>query len=140
MLVSEANQCLEKAEEALHQNKVFVADRLVAASDAFFDAEDHARGLRDGPPGPGPVPRGPDIAEHLQHVYFHLQQADYFAQASAAGAELPELARGFYERALQAYDEGDWLAADSFAKATDDTIRGLENLAQAATPLPPRPK
>ena len=140
VLVTEAHQCLERAEEALHQNKIFVTDRLVAASDAFVDAEEHERGLPDGPRGPGPVPRAPDIAEHLQHVYFHLQQADYFAQTSGAGEQLPELARGFYERALQAYDESDWRAADSFAKATDDTIRGLENLAQAATPLPPRPK
>ena len=77
-------------------------------------------------------------AEHLQRVYFRLQQADYFARNTGEDAkQLPELARKFYERALQAYDRRDWRAADEFAKSADDTIRGLENLAQAAIP-PPR--
>lgn len=115
---------------------------MVAASDAFVDAEEHQRGLRGGPQGPGPVPRAPDIAEHLQHVYFHLEQVDYFARTSGDNdtRPLPELARRLYERALRTYDSGDWLEAENLAKAADDTIRGLEDLAQAATPLPPRPR
>jgi hypothetical protein len=88
------------------------------------------------------VPVEAQIAEHLQHVYFRLQQTDYFARVSRDEdldtSRLAGLARKFYERALQAYDRRAWRAADEFAKSADDTIRGLENLAQAATP-PPRP-
>jgi hypothetical protein len=134
-----ANLNLEKAEERLRTNDLLLADRLVAASDAFLRAAQHSQ-LIEGPRGPRL--QAPEIAEHLQRIYFRLQQAEYFAQTSRdPGAKrLPELARKYYERALQAYDRRDWLAADQYAKSSDDTIRGLENLAQAATPLPPRPR
>ena len=135
-----ANLNLDKAEEKLRANDLLLADRLVAASDAFLHAAEHSQLIEEGPSGRRL--QAPEIAEHLQHIYFRLQQTEYFAQTSHdPGAEpLPGLARKFYERALQAYDRGDWLAADQYAKSSDDTIRGLENLAQAATPLPPRPR
>ena len=135
-----ANLNLDKAEEKLLANDLLLADRLVAASDAFLHAAEHSELIEEGPRGRRL--QAPEIAEHLQHIYFRLQQGEYFAQNSRdPGAKpLPGLARKFYERALQAYDRGDWLAADQYAKSSDDTIRGLENLAQAATPLPPRPR
>ena len=138
ILVAEVQRILNKADERLRTNELIAADRLVAASDAFLRASEHSQHLRESPRGP--VPREAEIADHLQHVYFRLPQADYFARSTGEDAEhLPELARKFYERALQAYDRRDWRAADEFAKSADDTIRGLENLAQAATP-PPRPR
>jgi hypothetical protein len=140
IFIQEANLNLDKAKGKLRANELLLADRLVAASDAFLHAADHSQLLEEGPRGPRL--QAPGIAEHLQHIYFRLQQAEYFAQTSREpGANtLPGLARKFYERALQAYDMGDWLVADQYAKAADDTIRGLENLAQAATPPPPRPR
>ena len=74
-------------------------------------------------------------------MYFRLQQADFFANSSGEteAKALPALARKFYEQARKAYDSGNWFAADESAKAADDTIRGLENLAQATVPEPPRP-
>ena len=137
ILVAEARRLLPKVEERLRANEVIVADRLVAASDAFVHATEHSRHLQEGPRGRLPQPTG--IAGHLQHVYFHLQEADYFARTSGDedAQRFPGLARKFYERALQAYDREDWQAAEEFAKSADDTIRGLENLAQAMTP-PPR--
>ena len=142
LLLSNARAHLDKAESQNRLGELFVADRVVAASDTFVHAAEHAQGMSGGPRGPGPFPRPPDIAEHLQHVYFHLQQADYFARTSGDedAKPLPELARKLYEGALRAYDSSDWLEAENLTKAADDTIRGLENLAQAATPLPPRPR
>lgn len=136
ILVAEARRLLTKGEERLRANDVIVADRLVAASDAFVHATEHSRHLQQGPRGRLPQPT--QIAGHLQHVYFHLQQADYFAGTigDQDAKRFPGLARKFYERALQAYDRGDWRAAEEFAKSADDSIRGLENLAQAATPAP----
>ena len=77
ILLAEARRLLPKVEERLRANEVIVADRLVAASDAFVHATEHSRHLREGPRGRFPQPT--EIAGHLQHVYFHLQQAEYFA-------------------------------------------------------------
>jgi hypothetical protein len=140
ILVAAARRVLAKAEEKLRANEVIVADRLVAASDAFLHATERSRRFEEGPRSRLPQPT--EIAGHLQHVYFHLQQADYFERTTGDddAKQLPGLARKFYESSLQAYDKNDWFGADAFAKSADDTIRGLENLAQAATPLPPRPR
>jgi hypothetical protein len=140
MLIVVARRDLDKAEEREHANDLFDADRLVAASDAFIHAAEHSLHLEEGPKGPRPDAE--EIASHLQRVYFRLQQADFFARASGEGnaKQLSGLARKFYEKSLQAYDTNDWFGADEFAKSADDTIRGLENLAQAATPPPPRPR
>lgn len=140
MLIAVARRNLDEAEEKANANDLFVADRLVAASDAFMHAAEHPLHLEEGPKGPRPVAE--EIASHLQRVYFRLQQADFFARSGGdeTAKQLPGLARKFYEESLQAYDKNDWLGADEFAKSADDTIRGLENLAQAATPPPPRPR
>jgi hypothetical protein len=140
MLIAVARRNLDKAEEKARANDLFVADRLVAAADAFIHAAEHPLHLEEGPKGPRPDAK--EIASHLQRVYFRLQQADFFARAGGDenAKQLPGMAQKFYERSLQAYDKSDWLGADEFAKSADDTIRGLENLAQAATPSPPRPR
>jgi hypothetical protein len=140
MLLAVAHRNLGRAEEKVHANDLFVADRLVAASDAFLHAAEHPLHLEEGPKGPRPDAE--EIANHLQRVYFRLQQADFFARTSGdeEAKQLPGVARKFYERSLGAYDKNDWLGADEFAKSADDTIRGLENLAQSATPPPPGPR
>ncbi len=141
-LSEESGKYLERASKALDRKNIFLADRFVAASDAFVHAVEHSQGIEDGPPlPPRPIPDSSAVAEHLQHVYFHLRQADYFERISREpeAKQLPEIARDFYEQALRAYDTRDWPRADDFARAADDTIGGLENLAQAATPLPPPP-
>jgi hypothetical protein len=140
MLLAVARHNLDRAEEKAHANDLFVADRLAAASDAFMHAAEHPLHLEEGPKGPRPDAE--EISSHLQRVYFRLQQADFFAQTSGDenAKQLPDLARKFYERSLQAYDKNDWFGADEFAKSADDTIRGLENLAQSAAPPPPRPR
>jgi hypothetical protein len=138
-LISVARLELDRAEEKLRANELYAADRLQAASDAFLHAAEHSVHLDEG--RRGPIPQVKDIADHLQRVYFRLQQADFFASSSGEtkAKALPALARKFYEQARKAYDSGNWLAADEYAKAADDTIRGLENLAQATVPEPPRP-
>jgi hypothetical protein len=138
-LISTARRELGRAQEKLGENEVYAADRLQAAADAFGHAAEHSLHLGDGPKGPAPRPR--EIADHLQRVYFRLQQADFFARASGEpeAKPLPGLARKYYEEARKAYDGDDWFAADEYAKSADDTIRGLENLAQAAVPEPPPP-
>ena len=89
--------------------------------------------------------RQPEIADHLQHVYFRLQQADFFSRTSRDpdGKELSLMARKFYEESQKQFEAGNWFGADEYAKSADDLLRGLENLAQAAAPgpsLPPRPR
>lgn len=115
---------------------------MLAAADAFAHAAEHLEHLeqrrRGEPPRPSPPP---EIARHLQHVYFRIQEADYFVKQDrdAEAKRLPVLAREFYQEALRAYDRGDWLASDTYSKSAEDVVRGLENLAQAAAPVPPPP-
>ena len=54
MLIAVARRNLDKAEEKAHANDLFVADRLVAASDAFIHAAEHPLHLEEGPKGPRP--------------------------------------------------------------------------------------
>src|SRR6266481_5369405 len=138
-LISAAQRELERSQEKLLGNELYAADRLQAAADAFVHAAEHSLHLAEGPKGPVPQPR--EIADHLQHVYFRLQQPDFFASASGESETkpLPGLARKYYEEARKAYDKESWFAADEYAKSADDTIRGLENMAQAAVPKPPPP-
>ncbi len=138
-LLAIARRTLDRAGQKA-QTKDFVgADRLISAADAFLHASEHPIHLVEGPKGP--VPQPGDIADHLQRVYFRLQQADYFAAASGEtdAKAMPALARTFYEQARKAYDSGSWFAADESTKSVDDIVRGLENLAQASVPEPPRP-
>ena len=98
MLIAVARRNLDKAEERAHGNDLFIADRLVAASDAFILAAEHPLHLEEGPKGPRPDAE--EIASHLQRVYFRLQQADFFARTGGDenAKQLPGLARRFYEK------------------------------------------
>jgi hypothetical protein len=138
-LLAIARRTLDRADQKAQAKDLLATDRLIAAVDAFLHAAEQPSHLAGGPKGP--VPQAREVADHLQRVYFRLEQADFFAGSSGeADAEsLPALARKSYEHARKAYDSGRWFAADEYAKSADDTIRGLENLAQAAVPEPPPP-
>ena len=137
ILVKAAHFALNNASDKTKFKDYFGADRCIVAADAFRRAAEHPAHVTDR--AKGPVPQAREIADHLQRVYFRLQQAEYFAGASGdpEAKFLPPLARKFYEDARKAFDAGNWFSADDYAKSADDTIRGLENLAQAAAPEPP---
>ncbi len=139
ILVKAAHHALNAASEKTRAKDYFGADRRIVAADDFRRAAEHLMNVRAGPKGPAPQAR--EIADHLQRVYFRLQQADYFAGASsdADAKSLPAVARKSYEDARKSYDAGNWFTAGEYAKSADDTIHGLENLAQAAAPGPPPP-
>jgi hypothetical protein len=139
MLLGVARRTLNEVGERPEEKDILSSDRRIAAADAFLHAAERAIHLTEGPKGPVPQPR--EIAEHLQRVYFRQQQADFFASAGNEpdAKRLSGLARKYYEEARKAYDSGGWFAADEYAKSADDTIRGLENLAQAAVAEPPAP-
>ena len=139
VLLRMARLALDGADQKRIAKDFFGADRRIEAADAFLRATGHPGHVAEGPKGPAPQAR--EVADHLQRVYFRLQQAEYFASASGEpdAKALPSLARKFYEEARKAYDSGDWSPADEYVKSADDTIHGLENLAQAARPEPPRP-
>lgn len=138
-LLATARRTLDRADQKAQAKDFFGADRLIAAADAFLHAAEHPMHLAEG--RKGPIPQASEIADHLQRVYFRLQQADFFASSTGGteAKELPALARKFYEQARKAYDSENWVQADEYAKAADDTIRGLENLAQATVSEAPRP-
>jgi hypothetical protein len=139
VLLKASHRALDSASDRVKTKDYFGADRRIVAADAFRHAAEHSMHVIEGPNGPAPPDR--EIADHLQRVYFRLQQADFFASASDEPEVklLPALARKYYEEARKAYDKGSWFTADEYAKSADDTIRGLENLAQAAVPEPPPP-
>jgi len=133
-LVSMAQATMNWAKRALEANDLTRADRFGAAAEAFVHAAEHQDHIGESERGPGPQPQAREIADHLQKVYFRLQQAEFFVSASGLedAKALPAIARRFYERARQAYDKNAWGEADENAKSADDTLHGLENLAQAA--------
>jgi hypothetical protein len=139
-----ARGTLNHAEHALRENDLSRAERLQAAADAFWRATEHPLHLTQPPKLPHPPVQAREIADHLQRVYFRLQQADFFATLSGDedAKVLPGIARKFYERSREAYDRSAWFEADECAKSADDTLHGLENLAQAVpeSAPPQRPR
>ncbi len=137
---------LQQAETSLRAQHPFAADRTAAAADALLHIAEHQEHLRTngGPKGPPPLP---EIRQHLERVYFQLQQADYFLAESRdrKAAPFPKWARDFYQVAVKAADSDDAVAADENAKCAEEVVRALENLAQAAAenpgtlPNPPLP-
>ena len=78
----------------------------------------------------------------LERSYFRAQQGDYFARQSQESdtAEYVVTARQLYQLARAAYDRRDLRRARDLAKASRRVIGGLEDLAQAAVPLPEPPR
>jgi hypothetical protein len=100
-----------------------------------------------GPAGPPPAA---SIPEHLQRVFFRIQQADYFVRVSRDPhvAPLSPWAQDFFQLARRAYEGGDSLRADENAKCAEEVVKALEAGAQAVTardnqasppPVQPRP-
>jgi hypothetical protein len=138
-LLAMARRALDVADERAKAKDFFGAERRIAGADDLIHASEHPLHIAEGPKGP--LPQAREVADHLQDVYFRLQQADYFATTSGEpdAQPLPSIARKFYEQAREAYDTGDWFVAEEYTKSAADTVRALENLAQAAAPEPARP-
>jgi hypothetical protein len=135
---------LESAVKAKRGGKSFQADRLTDAADAMVHVAEHQAHLASGESGPKGSPALNSMADHLQHVYFRVQQANYFLMQSrdSRAAAFPKWARDFYQLAVQAYERRDQVSADENAKCAEEVVKCLEDLAQAATmtgPLPPPP-
>lgn len=130
---------LQRAGNAQKEKRPFEADRYASAADAQIHIAERQQysGVLPGPPSP---PREA-VAQHLERAYFRLQQAPYFLSQSRDehATRLPQAGRRFYESAAQAYDEGDYRQAEEEAQCVDDTVRTLEQLAQASSPAPPPP-
>jgi hypothetical protein len=137
---------LSSAEQELRSGHSFRADRMAGAADSLLHVAEHEQHLREGG-GPAGSPPPAAIKDHLQRVYFRTQQADYFLNQvhDARAASFPKWARDFYQLAVRAYERRDWLTADENAKCSEEIVKALENLAQAASPAniptpPPQPK
>lgn len=132
---------LEEAARALNNGKRSEAQRLADAADACRRPIDHLQHAAAGKAPPRlPGRRGPgkdgDPQEHLRQIYFRLRLCDFFLQQipPPAPTRLLELARGFYEEAVQAEQVNNVAMADEYAMASDDLTHALESLAQAALP------
>lgn len=126
---------LESANKAFHSKQPFAADRFAAAADALLHVAEHQQHLnaQNNPKG---VPPPDAVRNHLQRVYFRVQQAGYFFEQAhdSRAASFPQWARDFYQLALRAYDHQNFIAADENAKCAEEVVMALENLAQAAAP------
>jgi hypothetical protein len=142
---------LDRAEKALKSDRPFVADRLLGAANALRHiaqirerlhepdrAQDRERAHAPGPEGNWNFP---PPAGDLQRVYFRVQQADFFYQQSndPEAKAFPKWARDFYQLAVREMDRQDSVAAEANARCAEEVVRALENLAQAAAPMPPPP-
>lgn len=138
VLLWDAGLYAGKADQTQRAARPYIADRTLAAAEAFFHAADHLQHLKESP-GPPPPP-AEDVARHLAEVYFRTRQADYFFQEihDPSTSSLVSLARQYYQRAVQSDDRADFRGADEYGKTAEEMVRALENLAQAAT-LAPHP-
>ena len=139
---------LKSSEAAEQSGRTFSADRLADAADSMIHVAEHQEHLRSGGGPKGPPP-AESISDHLQQVYFRVEQAEYFLKQSgdSRAAAFPKWARDFYQLAMRGYERKDWVAADENAKCAEEVVKCLEDLAEAATmtgppppPPPPRPR
>jgi hypothetical protein len=147
-----AERYAERAEKEKRAGRDAEADRIAAAAGAFLHVAEHQEHLRKGGGPPSPPPQ--EIKDHLQHVYFRTEQADYFSKEAhdEMAASFAQWARDFYQLAVRASDRREWRAADEDGKCAEEVTKALESLAQAANvrenrpgsqppppPAPPRP-
>jgi hypothetical protein len=133
---------LAEAVRALNNRKRSQAQQLADAADACRRPMDHLQHIAAGQAPPrapgrnGPPGKAEDAQDHLRQIYFRLRLCDFFLQQipPPAPKRLLELARGFYEQAVQAEQANNGAMADEYAKASDDLTHALESLAQAALP------
>jgi hypothetical protein len=154
---------LDRADKALKSGQPFVCGRLLSAADALRHVallrerlhEPDPTPERDRHHGQDPVHDGdrppgldhfhdggdgpPSSADALEWVYFRVQQADYFYEQShdTEAKAFPKWARDFYQLAARDIDRRDLVAAEVNARCAEEVVRALENLAQAAAPMPP---
>jgi hypothetical protein len=130
---------IKNGKRQIQAGQLFAADRTAEAAAAMLRVAEHQQHLRqpDGPRIPPPT----DIHDHLQRVYFRIQQANFFLEQvrDPRVSEFPKWSHDFYQLAVRAYERQDFLAADENAKSADDIVKALESLAQAASNVPPRP-
>jgi hypothetical protein len=122
----------------------YLFGRLAAAADDLLDAgEELARRDRvdDDDDDDDERDRRRRTAQDLQRAYFRTTQADYFVRQSreADGPAYARTARRLYQLGRAAYDRGDYRRARRYADAVRNVIEALENLAQAAVPVPEPP-
>jgi len=133
---------LEEASRALNNGKRSQAQQFADAADACRRPIDHLQHIAAGkarprPLGPGgPADKAAEMQDHLRPIYFRLRLCDFFMQqiSPPAPTRLLELARGFYQQAVEAEQANNSAMSDEYAKASDDLTHALESLAQAALP------
>jgi hypothetical protein len=133
MLLSLASAYLDRSEQANRNRKQrFQADRLFASAAALEHAIDFSQRLSDA----RSAPSHDQANARIEAVYFRTRQADYFLERSSEpGAKpLPELARRWYQKALQFLDT-DPGTSENYANAAAQVVAALECLAQANVPL-----
>jgi hypothetical protein len=121
----------------------FPLRRLFEAVDSVLDASEEIetstgnRGCRDD----DDCGNRQDTARDLERTYFRVMQGDYYAKQSKEtnADEYVRTARRLYQFARQAYDAADYRRAQRLADAAREVTEALENLAQAAVPVPDPP-
>lgn len=140
VLENSAFSYLASAEQFLSNKKTLTAGEMAEAADALSRAVDHLSHAQDL--SKKDFPDRKEQSQHLEKVYFRVQQADYFQELSKELKTKPlaSLAKEFYQRARQAYDRQDARHTDEYTKVADEIVKCLEHLAHAATPVPEPPR
>jgi hypothetical protein len=136
-LASFVERYLAEAMQDWKAGRRFQAQRLTDAADACRRPIDHLQRVATANQAQPSHPEPPgDPEDHLREVYFRLRLCDFFLQQipPPAPRKLLELARGFYEQAVKAQQEGKEEIAGEYTKAADDLTHALESLAQASAP------
>src|SRR5580704_11236646 len=131
-LSSFVQRYLDEAAAASNAGRRFQAQRFTDAADACRRPIDHLQHIAS--PTQVPLPPGPprDPEDQLRQVYFRLRLAEFFLKQipPPAPVKLLDLAREFYEQAVNAGQTKKAFVEDEYTKAADDLTHALENLAQ----------
>ena len=139
LIHSKVSLLLKRAEQAAAGSYLF--RQLEDAMDDLLDGSEDIIESREEDRDPDEDDQQ-DSARFLERAFFRVRQGDYFAGLSKErdGGEYVELARRLYQQARAAYDAAEYRRAERLAAAAMEVIEGLENLAEAAVPIPDPPR
>ncbi len=129
-LLARATELLERTRQS-HGN-VFQFDRLARATDVLLQAIDRVFTSRKLLQIDENDKR--DAAEFLQHCYFRVLQAEYFAGMSGEkeGKQYVSYTRSLYQQARSAYDARQYDRAQMLGEASSLIVAALEHVAHAS--------
>ncbi len=136
-LIARATELLERTRQS--RGSAFQFDRLARATDVLLQAVERVFSSRKALQIDDNDKR--DAAEFLQHCYFRVLQAEFFAGMSGEkeAKQYVSYTRSLYQQARSAYDARQYDRAQMLGEASSLIVAALEHVAHASLRIPDPP-